>query len=197
MNEDRKVLLFDIGGVLTVNHTVDQLASMMGGVTDLNDLKLVWLGSPAVRRFETGKYTPEQFSEAIIAELSLNIKVDGFLKSFRNWSNDIDERASKLLAYLRKHYIVCCLSNSNELHWNEEKVSHFHYAFFSHMIGCAKPDIEAFRHVLRRLNVRPNKICFFDDSRKNVESAKTLGIDAHEVNGLVELTEKLRVLEIT
>lgn len=196
LNENRVVLLFDIGGVLTINHTQEQLAAMMDGDTNRNDLKSFWLDSPAVRRFELGKCTPEQFSAAILAELRLNIKVDKFLKSFRNWANDIDERASELLAALRKHYIVCCLSNSNELHWNKEKASHFHYAFFSHIIGSVKPDIEAFRYVLRRINLRPDEIYFFDDSKKNVETARSLGIDAYEIKGLDELTEKLRQLEL-
>ena len=46
-------------------------------------------------------------------------------------------------------------------------------------IGCAKPSLDAFRIVLRRLGTAPEETLFIDDTAGHVEVAATLAIRGH------------------
>lgn len=63
----------------------------------------------------------------------------------------------------------------------------FHHHFASHLIGLAKPDASAFRHVINALDVNPAEILFLDDNVLNVTSARKQGIKAERVQGLEEV----------
>ena len=63
--------------------------------------------------------------------------------------------------------------------------------FLSHEIGMLKPDLAAFEHVIQRLDVKPNRIAFFDDLEVNVRSARQVGMKAFVTRGLPEVRERL------
>jgi epoxide hydrolase-like predicted phosphatase len=54
----------------------------------------------------------------------------------------------------------------------------FDKVYYSWQTGFAKPDTKAFENLLKENNLEPNKCIYFDDSKNNVESAKSLGINA-------------------
>jgi putative hydrolase of the HAD superfamily len=68
--------------------------------------------------------------------------------------------------------------------------------FVSHLTGRIKPDRQAFEHVLQSLGCRPAQVLFFDDNLLNIEAARTLGMHAVQVRGLVEAQRALIELEI-
>lgn len=90
----------------------------------------------------------------------------------------------RLIERLHGRYRLGILSN-----WDdgleailEEKlgISHYFHAIMnSYRIGAAKPDEEAFRIALDRLEARPAEVFFIDDQERNAEAAGALGIDAH------------------
>jgi putative hydrolase of the HAD superfamily len=45
-----------------------------------------------------------------------------------------------------------------------------------------KPSPTIFEHVITALDIAPAKVAFFDDGARNVEAAKSLGIQAHRVD---------------
>ncbi|MBX6321088.1 MAG: HAD family phosphatase [Rhodospirillaceae bacterium] len=45
-------------------------------------------------------------------------------------------------------------------------------------LGLRKPDPRLFRHLLERFGLQPETTFFVDDSRRNVEAARALGLDA-------------------
>jgi beta-phosphoglucomutase-like phosphatase (HAD superfamily) len=49
-------------------------------------------------------------------------------------------------------------------------------AYFSYEVGYVKPDPEYFKLVLKENNLKAEEVIYIDDSEKNLESAKTLGI---------------------
>jgi HAD superfamily hydrolase (TIGR01509 family) len=57
-------------------------------------------------------------------------------------------------------------------------------AYFSWETGYVKPDPQAYKHVLDSNNLKPEECIYFDDSDRNVEVAKGLGIDAQKYEGL-------------
>ena len=94
---------------------------------------------------------------------------------------------------------LACLSNSNQLHTPLHRRSIeplMDRYYFSDELGVVKPDHEIFDHVVRDLDVPPRRIAFFDDTPVNVEAARSVGISAHEVDGIAALIKELQRLGI-
>jgi len=64
-----RVVLFDIGGVLVEPSGVNTMLAWMGNRISAEELWRLWLTSPVVRAFETGKMTPDAFADRVIADL--------------------------------------------------------------------------------------------------------------------------------
>ena len=58
-------------------------------------------------------------------------------------------------------------------------------------IGLAKPDPRIFQHLLETHDLRADETLFVDDRPKNVEAARTLGIEAELFEGPARLRETL------
>ena len=56
--------------------------------------------------------------------------------------------------------------------------------YFSWQTGFLKSDPRAYQQVLLENNLKPEEVMFFDDSDKNTEVAKSLGIVARKFDGL-------------
>lgn len=188
------LLLFDLGGVLTESTVFDNLNRLLPEPLDGISIKGRWLYSPAVRRFELGEISADEFAQSFIAEWGLRLSPEAFLKEFISWPKGFFPGALETIRMLRKTYRVACLSNSNALHWErfgglEED---FDSTFFSHQLGVIKPDREAFTLALGECGVEPFEVCFFDDSLDNIHTAQSLGITAFHVEGFQSVREVLR-----
>ena len=195
------VLLFDLGGVLADFTGLEKLKFLFPQYMDLEDIRVRWLRSSSIKRFETGKCNANEFASEFITEWKLDMTPPQFLTEFNAWLRGPYDGALNLLDLLKTNYILACLTNCNEIHWS--RINHrtgfgnaFHHLYSSHQIGFAKPDAAAFEHVLASLEIAPKRVAFFDDSLMNVEKANSLGIDAHRVSGLTELNHKLKELGI-
>lgn|SRR3569623_1097811 len=58
-------------------------------------------------------------------------------------------------------------------------LARFDKLYFSSDTGFNKPDPRAYEQVLKENGLAPEDCIFFDDTRRNVEAARRLGIDAH------------------
>lgn len=190
----RYLLLFDLGGVLIENATFARLSVLSPRPADASALKDRWLASPAVRRFELGETSPDEFARAFIDEWGITLSLAAFLAEFTAWPVGFYPGARALLRSLRERYRVGCLSNSNVLHW--EKFGgfkeDFDIALASHRLGAIKPQQQAFVRALEVCGAAPPDVYFFDDSPANVDAAKRLGIRAFHVDGIGQLRDVLR-----
>ena len=89
----------------------------------------------------------------------------------------------ELLDQLRKQVAIAAFTNTMALHWDlltDPKRYRFprlfQTVFASHLLGDAKPRVEAFKKVLNALSVNPEEVVFVDDSEVNVSGASQLGI---------------------
>jgi len=187
------VLLFDLGGVLLENVGLERFNDLLSSPLPSEELKTRWLASPAVRSFEAGSSKPETFARDVVLEWQLPLSPTAFLEAFTYWPKGLYAGASELLATLRERYVVACLSNSNEIHWQRFNGFHQHFDFSlsSHLLGEVKPDQQCFKRALRECNTRVGEVAFFDDSLTNVIAARELGIEAFHVNGLSEVRHLL------
>ena len=193
------VLLFDLGGVLVHTRGFAAVKAMLretapAEVLDEQAIRDRWLGSPAVRDFESGWTSPPVFAARFLEEWQVSLTPEAFLDDFASWIERPYPGAEGLLRFLRGKHHVSCLTNCNELHWATLApfLRHFDSPFSSHLLGEIKPDEQAFLAVMNELRVEPEVVRFFDDSRANVQSARGLGIRAFLVHGV---TDVRRVLE--
>ena len=89
----------------------------------------------------------------------------------------------ELLDQLRKQVAIAAFTNTMASHWDlltDPKRYRFprlfQTVFASHLLGDAKPRVEAFKKVLNALSVSPEEVVFVDDSEVNVSGASQLGI---------------------
>ena len=86
-----------------------------------------------------------------------------------------------------KGYKVGLLSNLRLMDYkryeNEIKKINFDYVFLSYEMKCMKPSKDIYLLVIDTLNCEADKIIFFDDNEKNVNGAKSIGINAYQVTG--------------
>jgi glucose-1-phosphatase len=142
--------------------------------------------------FQTGQIGAREFADYVVNSWPISLTADEFIEEFATWSRALYPGASELLASLRSRYRLAALSNTNETHWRRNLDvlgvnALFERCFASHEIGVAKPDAAAYRCVLDALGVDAADVVFFDDNAANVEAARQLGIDAHQVVGVDSL----------
>ena len=188
------VLVFDLGGVLVDTSGFDRLNELLGTPIALSALKDAWLVSPAVRRFELGISSPEEFARSLVGEWGLACQPRDFLAEFAAWPKGLYPGVTELLTQLRQRYKVVCLSNSNVLHWARMRgfLEHFHLALSSHLLGLIKPDPACFNRALQECGVPATAVAFFDDSLANVVSARALGIRGIHVSGFAQVERAAR-----
>jgi putative hydrolase of the HAD superfamily len=186
-----ELLLFDLGGVLVQYTGMREIGALLQEPVTLEELQQRWYASGA-DRFETGQITPAEFAAAIGSVLALKVSHDTFLEHFESWSIGFFEGARELLAALRPQYRLAALSNSNELHWRRNAFTgvtrEFEAAFSSHELKLRKPDRAIYEEALRLLDVPASSVVFFDDVQANVDAALAVGMQAHRVLGVEELS---------
>lgn len=186
-----KLLLFDLGGVI-IEVDPAGVRALDGHNRSNIELWEIWLTSPVVQQYESGKISNEDFARGILAAFHSGVEVEAFLEAFTAWPLGLFPGARELLLELRRDYQLAFLSNSNPLHyprfqaeWGLDDL--FDYHFVSHEMGFVKPQPEIFEMTLRGLPFDKREIHFFDDNRLNVEAAEKAGIPATIVRGPDEL----------
>ena len=187
-----KVLVFDIGGVLVELGGMQTMFEWTDFKYSAEELMGEWLASPVVRAYESGNSNAEVFCRGIIEEFNLQVPVNEFSKEFKSWPTKLFPGVKTLLRRLRSQYRLISLSNTNQMHWPRITKTLgleplFDHHFPSHLTGILKPDREAFAQVCQFLDLPPQSMLFFDDSRTNVEAAKSFGLHTAQVNGVLEV----------
>ena len=92
-----------------------------------------------------------------------------------------------------------CLSNTNDLHWQEIFGSgRFPFADLltvnvaSHHVGVNKPDPAMYEAFERQSGFSGSEIVYFDDAKENVEAARARGWQAHAVDPSQGTTSQIR-----
>jgi glucose-1-phosphatase len=197
MQHDIRVLLFDVGGVLVELSGASTLLDWLEHRITAEELWSMWLHSPSVRAFETGRIDDRQFAVGVLAELRLDVEPGLFLQSFTHWATGLYPGALEMIERIPSHYRLALLSNSNVLHWRRvlDEIglgAVFEHQFASHLMGKIKPDAEAFEHVLESLDCRASQVLFLDDNALNIEAARKIGMGAQLVRGVDEAQRSLQ-----
>lgn len=195
-----RAVVFDMGGVLVrlgpledvlagVATTADDIAEI--GDTagpDPADLWTRWILADAVRLYERGRCSTEDFAAALISELGLALEPPELIERFRRFPMGLYDGAIELAAEVRATCTVGVLSNTNELHWTGQ-IDHeivqamFDRAYLSYALDMVKPDADIYEHVIADLGLRASEILFIDDNQINVDGALACGMHAALAKG--------------
>ena len=182
-------LLLDLGGVLVEYVGTARIRSWMREPADTSDLYTRWLFSPSVRAFESGRMDADEFARGVVEELDLSVGPEEFLREFPDFVTGYYPGAEALLGRLFLRRPLALLSNTNRPQWEKlcsasrERLL-FSRTFLSYQTGFVKPDMDAFRNVVRELQCAPGEILFFDDNADNVRGALNAGLRAERVDGI-------------
>ena len=142
-------ILFDLGGVLIELAGVERMLEWCPELGTTEELWRRWLRSPAVRRYETGAASSEEFAREIVREFDLPVTAETFIAAFEFWPRALYPGVADLLAGLAPHYRLASVSNTNALHWARFRHDWsldacFHHNFPSYQVGKLKPDADYF-----------------------------------------------------
>jgi len=184
-----KAVVFDLGGVLIDLHSDEagrELVEQYG------------LSPQIFARLTRSSFEshPRSVTElAMVGKIETSIYLEAFLREC-SVKNPECLRANRLavlgrerkdvltiVEHLKQAGLKCCvLSNTIALHWERLASEReypclglFDHIFASHLIGCAKPEKEAFSFVANALKVQMSECLLVDDTPMNIKGAKALG----------------------
>lgn len=180
-------IIFDFGGVIidtSIDIIIDNLLAL--GLADPSVINSAAF-TALVKEFESGLIAAEPFRVQACALLGLDIAPAEFERIWNSMLIGIPAANIDIVRKARRHYGIYLLSNTNETHFKcfgtmfaqaagEGFDTFFDRAYFSHMMGMAKPDKEIFESVLRAEGLRAGDTLFVDDNINNIRAATDLGI---------------------
>ena len=195
MSSPVDAVIFDLGGVLADFGGVGPMRRLSGLATD-EEIWERWLTCPWVRTFERGGCSAGEFAAGVVADWCLPIAPEEFLDDFRTWLSAPLPGAEELVRAVRARATVACLSNTNEVHWEDrgrrwELMDLFDHRFLSFELGRVKPDAEAYEYAIDAIAAPPQRVLFLDDNQLNVDGAAAVGLQVARVRGVDEARHAL------
>jgi len=92
-------------------------------------------------------------------------------------------------------YTVSLMSNTFDLHAKSNELNGFYSlfdnVFLSNEIGIRKPDVEKYKHVIKKLDTKPKNCIFVDDKLSNLVPARKMGFITLKFEGVDRFREQL------
>ena len=192
-----KHFIFDFGGVLIEKSFVlMNLLDMLEA--DLN-ISLPRIENPYIRKLKrslsSGRISSREFLENLFEKFyypfqktdgSLppkKINVEYYIELWFDLYSQVTHISSEMAVIIeRLHqagYIVSLMSNTHDIHAKSNMLRGFYDSFdnvfLSNEIGLIKPDMEKYKHVVKKLDTKPKKCIFIDDKIRNLVPARDLG----------------------
>lgn len=190
-----KTIIFDLGGViidLDVLKTIQQFSAFSG--IPLTEVESLYHTHPSFLAFEKGMIGEATFRDEIRKIFHSETVADHAVDAAWNaMLIDLPRARLELLLSLKNKYKVIILSNTNTIHidyvytkmlpiMNASSFEPFvHNVYYSHRLGCRKPEPEIYRRVLDENDLKPEETIFLDDNPNNTKAAQALGIQVRHI----------------
>jgi glucose-1-phosphatase len=197
-----KNIIFDLGKVL-LNLDFDasiRAFRQLGARSEVLDHKNTY-SDPVFYELEVGTATPDEFRNQVRRILQNPEITDRQIDDA--WCSmilDIPEKRVKVVQNLRKNYNVYLFSNTNKIHtdklfeWFKNEYgfafsSLFVKDYYSYEIHGRKPDVNAYKKVIRLSEIIPEETLFVDDLERNIESAQKAGLKTFWLKDGMEMAD--------
>ena len=187
-----KSIIFDLGAVLlniSYQKTIEEFDKL--GIKNSSTFYSKKLQTNIFNLLETGEISESDFIKEIQKHCTEATNTQ-ILYAWNAMLLDLPQHRLQLLKQLKTEYNIYLLSNTNKIHISEfenklgkEQYNEFYQLFdkvyYSHKIGCRKPNAEAFKIIIEENNLIAEEILFIDDSTQHIEGAKKLGIKTYHL----------------
>ena len=178
--------VFDMGSVLKRPFDITKFHQELSCKRAFDDFKQYWDNN--LESVEKGNINSHLFLNIIKEYTQSSKSLNEIINIYKECTNTIYEDTLNIIYNLkRQNKKVYLLSDLKDLDYEclKEKIdiNIFDKLFLSYKLGYTKRDKEIFKIVIDDLNVKPNKIYFFDDKESNINNAKEMGINAYLVTG--------------
>lgn len=196
-----KNIIFDLcGPVITIDlDLIDQRFHALGvGAEKPYDLLV---DSGLTERFESDEISSRVFFDEVRRLLNCTLSDEEITDFWNTLITAFPMSHVELLKGVRNHYRTFLLSNSDEINalFFKEELGRragfdftgqcFEEAFFSHAIGCRKPSLQAFSHILNKYQLNPEETLMIDDREGHCEGARKAGLKALRLDPDTDLTQ--------
>ena len=202
-----KNIIFDLGGVLTLltpDEAIKRFKDL--GVENPEEYLNPYCQQGAFFKLENGDISEEQFCTELGDLCHRKISYEEAKHAWMGFISSVHQDFLDYLQLLRPRYRLGVLSNTNPFiqSWAETPEftskckplsSYFDMLFFSFRMGASKPGEKIYKKMLLEGNLKAEETLFIDDSAKNIEAARKLGITTLKVENGEDWRNKLdRVL---
>lgn len=174
-----KKVMFDIGNViLKADHRITFGMLKKYGVPEENIQ--CFYDNDDYREFSRGKISGNDFYRAIVEKhVKFPLTYEQAVEAHDKHIYEVD---AEVIAIVSRLFDIVVLTNTNEWQTSRERelVDMEKYSkkiFRSHEMGMLKTDEGCFEKAVEELGVYPENIIFIDDSKDNIEKAKSAGIE--------------------
>lgn len=188
------ILLLDIDGVLNVGEKFSDRYARQHGIP-----------KTTLARFFDGA-----FQDCLIGKTDLRVELMHVLEDWR-WTGTVDtlleywfldevqldQQVLDIITRLRAQGVFVFGASNQEHHRSKHLMEHTHLEhhidtfFMSAHLGVKKPDPLFFQKVVDSIGISPENILFWDDDERNVEGARTIGIQGHVYTNFSSFVQKL------
>jgi epoxide hydrolase-like predicted phosphatase len=193
-------IIFDLGGVilnLSVSTSLQELARITG--LSMEKIMEAYAAREEFLQYERGEISDSEFRSALQNIYSFKESDAVIDQCWNAMLLDIPAERIELLRSLKSKYRTFLLSNTNSIHVRSfsatlSKVhgldslsSLFEKVYYSHEMKLRKPDPAIYRHVLEENGLVAKETLFLDDNARNIEGAKSVGIETFLVTNPAQL----------
>ncbi|MFC8075068.1 HAD-IA family hydrolase [Streptomyces sp. NPDC057307] len=202
MSTDRRIVLFDLFGVIARHQRPGALAELAARCDVPTDTfaEAYWACRPP---YDAGQRSASEYWTDVLRRLSRTADTEadtdadaGVIEELRladidSWSR-VDGRMVAYVRSLRNLVEVALLSNIPSDHADAFRAAQpwlgdLDHVAFSGKINAAKPDPAAFHHCVTAMRAAAGDFLFIDDREENVHAARAIGMHGHVFTGLDEL----------
>jgi putative hydrolase of the HAD superfamily len=189
-----KAIIFDLGNVLLpidLNLTYASFAKFSSFNAALISSTIIdnelWVP------YESGQQSDAEFRDYLRSHLDLHISDVEFDEAFSALLLDFHPGVYEWIASLGARFHLILLSNTSSIHAErftkvplgpagQNLFSLFDHVYYSFEMGLVKPDPAIYHLVLTEQGFSPEEVLFFDDNVANINSAKSIGINAYLID---------------
>lgn len=187
-----KAITFDLDGVYFTSESFSNFKKSLG-VDSFND--------DAMTQFKRGEISEDKFWNLTRQELNIKLSNQEISRVLAD-SYSVNQNVVDTVKKVRSLGIKTCICTNNfptrinTLNKKFNFLNDFDVQIFSYQIAATKPDPKIFQALIEKSGCRPNEIIFADDKQENVDSAKSLGINAFLYEGFDSFVSEIQKLGI-
>ncbi len=193
ISQNTKNIIFDLGNVII---NVDYKLTF-NKLQELDTESNIELGLQKLRRtgifeeYEVAAISSQEFRNRLKSVLRSDVSDNQIDEAWNAMLCDYPPHRIELLKFLKHHYRLFLLSNTNEIHYYAfNQILEQNYGFsnldllfektyYSFTSKLRKPDFAIYQQVIDENKLNPSETLFIDDLAVNTIAAQQLGIQTH------------------